>query len=99
MNEDAAGGGRPDVDVVVADRVIGDDAQLAARSVEQLAVDAIRRRDEQARGSRGPCEQLVPVGRPVRVVQVELERRAQLVEHARQHSPAQVDPRHPGIFV
>ena len=52
-----------DVDVVVPDRDVGDDAQLRTGGVEELGVDPLGQRDDGGGRAGDVAEQAVPLGR------------------------------------
>jgi len=83
---DAAGGAGRDVDVVVSDSVIGDDAQPRG-GLEQLLVHAVSPDRQQRRGLAHPPQQLAALHRLLRIVHVDLDARSQDVLGS-EHEPA-----------
>ena len=83
-----------EVDVVHADRVVGDDAQLRARRVEQLVVDPVGEHQHQPVLAGDALQELLALERPHRVVQVDLERALELRPHAIGKAAGREDARH-----
>ena len=85
-----------DVDVVVADRDVRDDAQLRPGGVEEGVVDAIVEEGDDGVGAVDRRVQLVGRERPVLRVEPEVARRAQQVERRPGDRPRDDDPREVG---
>ena len=82
-DRDPARGGRRDVDVVDADRVVGDHAQVG-RGGEQLGVDAVGEQRQQTLGaSAAAVEQFAAAAASRSAQTIDLVRRAQAVERRR----------------
>jgi hypothetical protein len=86
-HDDAAAPARVEVDVVHADGVVRDDPQLRPGGVEQLLVDAVGQHQHQAVAAGDAAHKLLALQRPLRVVQVELERPLELGAHTQREAP------------
>ena len=93
-DHDPAPPARVQVDVVDPDRVVRDDAQLRPGRVEQLVVDAVGEHQHQPVLAGHAPEELLALGGPLGVVQVELERALELLPHAIGEAPRGEHARH-----
>ncbi len=80
------------VDVVHADGVVRDDAELWAGRVEELVVDAVGEHQHQPVAAGDAAQHLLALERPLGVVQVELERALELLAHPRREAARGEDP-------
>ena len=83
-----------EIDVVVPNRVVCDDAQLVARRVQQLVVDRVSRHDQEPVLPGGQRKDIGSRRRQLRIANDQIEGRLELGDDARHHATGKVDAWH-----